>query len=213
MPRRPRARRLRRGRAGARRTEGALEPARRPARPERGTQGRPGRQAGGRYAPDARDLRGRSRGAGGLRALQPRSERQPAHRRGARSCTVGRVTLRAGEVFENPATGSRLEVVSTPRDSGGEVLVMERLLKPGTGRADAHIHHDFEHRFAVMDGQLTLELDREKRSFGVGEEVSVPVRTPHMDPYNDGNEDLRFRTEFEPATEFVEGFTAAFGHL
>jgi mannose-6-phosphate isomerase-like protein (cupin superfamily) len=123
------------------------------------------------------------------------------------------VTLRAGEVFENPGTGSRLEIISTPRDGDSNVLVAERLLKPGTGRADPHVHHDFEHRFAVMDGQLTLELDGEKRSFGVGEEVSVPIRTPHMDPYNDGNDDLRFRTEFEPATEFAEGFTAAFGHL
>jgi len=123
------------------------------------------------------------------------------------------VTLRAGEVFENPKTGSRLEIVSTPRDGDRDVLVADRLLKPGTGRADAHVHHDFEHRFAVLDGQLTLELDGEKRSFGAGEEVAVPVRTPHVDAYNDGQEDLRFRTEFDPATDFVEGFTEAFGHL
>jgi mannose-6-phosphate isomerase-like protein (cupin superfamily) len=121
--------------------------------------------------------------------------------------------LRAGEVFENPKTGSRLEIVATPRDGGRDVLVAERLLKPGTGLADAHVHHDFEHRFAVLDGRLTIELDGEKRAFGAGEEVSVPLRTPHRDPYNDGDEELRFRTEFEPVPEFVEAFTAAFGHL
>jgi quercetin dioxygenase-like cupin family protein len=123
------------------------------------------------------------------------------------------VTLRAGDVFENPKTGSRLEIVATPRDGGRDVLVAERLLRPHTGRADAHVHHDFEHSFTVLDGELTLELDGEKRTFGAGEQVSVPIRTPHRDPYNDGDEDLRFRTEFQPATEFVEGFTAAFGHL
>ena len=121
--------------------------------------------------------------------------------------------LRAGESFENPRTGSRLDVVATPRESGRDVLVVERLQKPGTGKADPHLHLDFEHRFAVLDGSLTLELDGEERTFGAGEEVHVPPRTPHRDPWNAGAEDLRFQTEFEPMPEFVEGFTAAFGHL
>jgi mannose-6-phosphate isomerase-like protein (cupin superfamily) len=121
--------------------------------------------------------------------------------------------LRAGQSFENPGTGSRLEVVATPRDSGRHVLVVERLQKPGTGKAGAHLHLDFEHRFAVLDGRLTLELDGEERTFGAGEEVHVQPKTPHRDPWNTSDEDLRFRTEFEPVPEFVEGFTAAFGHL
>jgi quercetin dioxygenase-like cupin family protein len=121
--------------------------------------------------------------------------------------------LRAGETFENPRTGSRLEVVATPRDSGRDVLVVERLLKPGTGKAGAHFHLDFEHRFAVLDGRLTLELDGEERTFGAGEEIHVPRGTPHRDPWNAEDEELGFRTEFEPVPEFVEAFTAVFGHL
>jgi quercetin dioxygenase-like cupin family protein len=121
--------------------------------------------------------------------------------------------LRAGQSFENPSTGSRLEVVATPREYGRDVLVVERLQKPGTGKAAPHIHLDFEHRFAVLDGRLTLELDGQERTFGAGEEIHVQPRTPHRDPWNTSDEDLRFRTEFEPVPEFVEGFTAAFGHL
>jgi quercetin dioxygenase-like cupin family protein len=121
--------------------------------------------------------------------------------------------LEAGQIFEHPRTGSRLEIVSTPRDSGRELLVAERLLKPNTGKADAHFHRDFEHRFAVLDGRLTLELEGVERSFGAGEEVHVRPGTPHRDPWTAEDEDLRFRTEFEPVPAFVEGFTAAFGHL
>jgi quercetin dioxygenase-like cupin family protein len=123
------------------------------------------------------------------------------------------VILRTGDVFEHPETGSRLEILATPGDGGRDVLVVERLLKPGKGRAGAHLHRDFVHSFEVLDGRLTLEVDGEERTAAPGERVSVPIGTPHRDPYNASGEDLRIRTEFEPVPDFVDGFTAAFGHL
>jgi mannose-6-phosphate isomerase-like protein (cupin superfamily) len=120
--------------------------------------------------------------------------------------------LRAGEVFEHPRTGSRLEVVSTARE-GGQVLTVDRLLKPHTGKAGAHRHLDFQHRFEVLQGRMEIAVDGEERSHGAGESVAVPVGTPHVDPWNASDEDVLFRTQFEPVPDFVEAFTEVFGHL
>ena len=58
--------------------------------------------------------------------------------------------LAAGEVFENPRTGARLEVLRTPRE-GGE-LEVERVYKPHTGKGGGHVHLDFDQFFKVLDG-------------------------------------------------------------
>ena len=117
--------------------------------------------------------------------------------------------LSKGEVFENPSTGARLEIIDTPRDGG--TLKVERVYKPQTGKADAHLHLDFDQWFEVVDGAMTMKLAGQKRELGPGETVHVPRTVAHVDPWNGSNADLRVRARFEPVPEFVEGFTEALG--
>ena len=118
--------------------------------------------------------------------------------------------LAKGEVFENPRTGARLEILATPRDGG--TLEVERLYKPHTGKADPHVHLDFEQSFEVVDGAMSMTLDGDEREYGPGDTVQVRRDVPHVDPWNASNADLVVRARFEPVPEFVEGYTETLGH-
>jgi hypothetical protein len=118
--------------------------------------------------------------------------------------------LAKGEVFENPRTGARLQILATPRDAGA--LEVERLYKPHTGKADPHVHLDFEQSFEVVDGGMSMTLDGDEREYGPGDTVQVRRDVPHVDPWNASNADLRVRARFEPVPEFVEGYTETLGH-
>jgi uncharacterized RmlC-like cupin family protein len=118
--------------------------------------------------------------------------------------------LAAGEVFENPRTGGRLEVLRTPRE-GGE-LEVERVYKPHTGKAGGHVHLDFDQFFQVLDGQMTMTLDGDERTAGPGETVQVARGVPHVDPWNATEADLRVRGRFDPVPEFVEAYTEVLGN-
>jgi quercetin dioxygenase-like cupin family protein len=118
--------------------------------------------------------------------------------------------LTKGELFENPSTGARLEIIDTPREGG--TLEVERVYKPHTGKAGPHLHLDFDQWFEVMDGAMTMKLTGQKRELGPGETVHVPRTVTHVDPWNGSDADLRVRARFDPVPEFVEGFTEALGH-
>jgi mannose-6-phosphate isomerase-like protein (cupin superfamily) len=117
--------------------------------------------------------------------------------------------LTAGEVYENPGTGARLEVLRTPREAAQ--LEVERVYKPQTGKAGAHLHRDFEQWFTVQDGEMTMTLDGDERAYGPGETVHVSKGVPHVDPWNASNADLRVRGRFDPVPEFVEAYTEVLG--
>lgn len=117
--------------------------------------------------------------------------------------------LEAGQEFENPRNGASLKVL----EASPERASAERLLKPHTGRADEHLHLDFEQSFEVVSGQATASLDGEQRTLGPGERIGIPRGARHMDPYNDGDADLVIRVAAWPNTEFVQAFGDAFAHL
>ena len=67
----------------------------------------------------------------------------------------------AEHTWTNPRTGAWVKASAV-----GENMVIERVMKPGTGKADAHIHFDYVESFEIIDGTATIEVDGE----------SVPVR-------------------------------------
>src|SRR3712207_1773130 len=94
-----------------------------------------------------------------------------------------------GTTWRNPRTGATLMVVEhTPQS-----MVVERLMRPGTGRTDAHVHRDFAQWWEAVEGELTCAVDGRVRRAAPGEHVEVPSGTPHEDPRNEGEADLRFR--------------------
>jgi len=117
--------------------------------------------------------------------------------------------IAAGTVFENPRNGARMEF----REWTPEAVVFDRLYKPGTGRADPHVHFDITQDWEVLSGSARAVLDGEQRELTAGESLDVPLGVPHQDVHNPGAEDALVRWRVQPANEFVESFADAFTHL
>ena len=114
-----------------------------------------------------------------------------------------------GTAWRNPRTGASVTVLEhTP-----EQAVIERRMRPRTGRTDAHVHRDFEQWWEAVEGELTCAVDGAERRVGPGERVVVSRDTAHRDPYNETDQDVVFRLAVRPATPFAEVFVRTLGDL
>jgi mannose-6-phosphate isomerase-like protein (cupin superfamily) len=109
--------------------------------------------------------------------------------------------------YTNPRTGAWLR----PLEAGGDAA-MERLMKPHTGKANAHVHLDFDERYEILEGTATIVVDGRTRTAGPGETVEVARGTKHRNPFNDTGQDVRLRHTVSPRSEFTDCFISALGH-
>jgi mannose-6-phosphate isomerase-like protein (cupin superfamily) len=113
----------------------------------------------------------------------------------------------SGRTWTNPRTGAWLTWL--PRGDDG---VIERVIKPHTGRTDAHLHLDYLERFEILSGTATIEVDRQARTLEAGQTIELRPGTPHRNPYNESDSDLRLRHTASPGSEFVDAFVSSLGH-
>lgn len=119
-----------------------------------------------------------------------------------------RAVIQAGESFENPRTGTRLEVL----ESSPERVVFDRTYPPDSGRADPHLHFDLLQTWEVLSGRAKLVLDGMEREVGAGELVEVPKGVPHQDIHNPFEAELKVRWTVAPVNDFVEAFADCYTH-
>ena len=113
----------------------------------------------------------------------------------------------AERTWTNPRTGAWIKLSPAGADA-----VIERVMKPHTGKADPHVHFDYVERFEIIDGTATVEVDGRAISAGPGETVELPIGTPHRNPYNQTDADLHLRHSASPGGRFVEAFISSLGH-
>jgi quercetin dioxygenase-like cupin family protein len=109
--------------------------------------------------------------------------------------------IRTGDILENPVTGEVLTFHRTSRDTGGEAVEVETVVRPHGFVAAAHVHPYQAERFEVLDGQLGLLVDDRTIVAGPGDVVEVGAGTPHRF-WNAGEHDARFVCEVRPALDF-----------
>jgi mannose-6-phosphate isomerase-like protein (cupin superfamily) len=80
--------------------------------------------------------------------------------------------------WTNPRTGAWIKL-----SSAGDDTVLERVIKPHTGKADPHVHFDYAESFEIIDGTATVEVDGKAISAGPGERIELPPGTGHRNPY------------------------------
>lgn len=90
--------------------------------------------------------------------------------------------LVAGREWTSPDGGSVVRVV----ELAPERAVIERVLRPGSGKAGAHLHRDWLKSYEAVDGELRIQVGKEEpRLLAVGEAVQVPRGVVHVDPWNE----------------------------
>lgn len=106
-----------------------------------------------------------------------------------------------GDKLENPVTGEVLIFHSTSRETDGEAVIFETIVRPGGFVAAAHVHPFQTERFEVLEGELTLRRGTDELTVGPGEVATVEPGTPHRFA-NAGDDEVRFLCEVRPALAF-----------
>ena len=119
-----------------------------------------------------------------------------------------RAVIQAGESFENPRTGTKLEV----RESTAERIVFDRTYPPDTGRSDPHLHFDLAQSWEVLEGRAKAVVDGEAREVDAGDLVEIAMGVPHQDIHNPFESELTVRWTVAPANDFVEAFADCYTH-
>jgi quercetin dioxygenase-like cupin family protein len=118
--------------------------------------------------------------------------------------------IRKGDRLENPVTGEILIFHRTSRETDGEAVLVETIVRPDGFVAAAHLHPHQTERFEVLEGRLGLRVGDEELVVEAGEVAVVEPGTPHRF-WNAGETEARFLCEVRPALEFESLIETMFG--
>jgi quercetin dioxygenase-like cupin family protein len=109
--------------------------------------------------------------------------------------------IRNGDRLENPVTGEVMIFHRTSRETGGQVVLVETIVRPGGFVAARHVHPYQTERFEVLEGELGLGVGDREIVAGPGDVATVQPGTAHRF-WNPGEGEARFLCEVRPALEF-----------
>ena len=87
---------------------------------------------------------------------------------------------KAGDILENPVTGEKIIFRKTAKDTGGELMQADVIMRPHGFVAAEHVHPIQEERFEVLSGSVKFRVSGVTRELHAGEITVVPPRTPHV---------------------------------
>ena len=109
--------------------------------------------------------------------------------------------IRKGDRLENPVTGEALVFHRTSRETDGQSVLVETIVRPDGFVAARHLHPYQSERFEVLEGELGLRVGDDELVAGPGDIATVEPGTPHRF-WNAGEGDARFLCEVRPALGF-----------
>jgi uncharacterized RmlC-like cupin family protein len=116
--------------------------------------------------------------------------------------------LVAGQEWISPDGLSAVRVI----EMSSERSVVERLLRPHSGKADGHVHRDWTQGFEVVEGEAWIRVgEEEPRLLVAGDTVEIPPGVGHVDPWNASDGPTVTRNIVSPVTPFVHVVFATLG--
>ncbi len=113
-------------------------------------------------------------------------------------------------VFVNPVIGDKATLIRSAEETNGEYTLFQIKVVPGGGNS-LHVHETYSERFEVVQGELTLQLGKEKRVMRKGESLLIPQNALHCFA-NKSSEPVKFKVEFRPAQPgFEKAIAIAYG--
>jgi mannose-6-phosphate isomerase-like protein (cupin superfamily) len=120
------------------------------------------------------------------------------------------MTTALARTIHNPIQRDTVTFLKTVAETNGELTLVDVELAPGGGNG-LHYHTAFTERFAVIEGELTIQLGTEQRVLRSGESAIIPVRAVHRF-FNPSPHPVRFYTEIRPGhAGFERGMRIAYG--
>jgi quercetin dioxygenase-like cupin family protein len=118
--------------------------------------------------------------------------------------------IRTGQTIENPVTGEQLIFHKTSRDTNGEYVLVETILRPGATVAAAHVHPLQTERFEVLAGKVGMKVGGKRVEVDADEVVTVEAGVAHRF-WNAADSEARFLCEVRPAGSFEQLIETMFG--
>jgi quercetin dioxygenase-like cupin family protein len=116
--------------------------------------------------------------------------------------------LIAGQEWTSPDGQAAVRVIEV----SSERSVVERLLRPRSGKAAGHVHCDWTQRFEVTEGEAWIRVGKEApRLLAAGATVEIPPGVGHVDPWNESDAPAVTRNIVSPVTPFVHVVFATLG--
>jgi mannose-6-phosphate isomerase-like protein (cupin superfamily) len=123
---------------------------------------------------------------------------------------VARSLARTGQTLTNHTTGQSITFLELAADTGGERLVLKSTWKGRAPRPPVHYHPRQEEHFEVLEGELGVELEGERRTLRAGDTLDVPAGARH-EMWNAGEGTTQARWEVRPALRTEEMMETVFG--
>ena len=118
--------------------------------------------------------------------------------------------IEIGEVWENPITRERVTILERPWENEAGRAAGELTALVGARVVGEHRHPALVERFTVLEGDLTVQCDGQKRILRQGETAVIEADVWH-DWWNAGNRDARVRVEITPGERFIHLIETLFG--
>jgi hypothetical protein len=115
-----------------------------------------------------------------------------------------------GQAIENPRTGERIVFRHTQRETNGEYVEFDHLLRPGPSAFGEHVQLNQEERFEILFGAARYRLNGAERQAGPGEVVVIPPGAYHINCWAGGPDELHLRHSFRPALGNEDFFETLF---
>jgi quercetin dioxygenase-like cupin family protein len=105
-------------------------------------------------------------------------------------------------VYENPTIGDKAVFLQTSAETGGAYTLLEVELAPGGGNPP-HTHRTYTETFIPVEGELEVQLGKERKLLRPGETCTVPLRAVHCFR-NPSDKPIKFRVKLVPGHEGFE---------
>lgn len=119
---------------------------------------------------------------------------------------------RSGDIIEAQALGQKMQFEVTGHETGGELMRCDYFVQPAPNSVCPPLstHRYQSELFRVVSGRFGVHVGGVDYVLNPGEEVIVPLGTPHF-AWNDGPEEAHMILEFRPARNIDGFFETEFG--
>jgi quercetin dioxygenase-like cupin family protein len=110
----------------------------------------------------------------------------------------------SNKVISNPQTGQSIKFLQTSKDTGGRLLEMESTYRSRSQEPPLHYHPVQSEVFTVLQGELTVLMNGEKKLFRAGQQLSIPPGCRHaMWNESDGTTTVNWKVIPAMETEYL----------
>ncbi|MBL7792724.1 MAG: cupin domain-containing protein [Saprospiraceae bacterium] len=115
-----------------------------------------------------------------------------------------------GQLFQNPATGERVEFLETGRETGGKYVRFKATMPKGKGFEVAHFHPFGDETFEVLSGTLRIKLNGKTQKISKGQSIVLPKNQAHAH-WNADEEELVVVQTISPCLDVDQFLENLFG--